>query len=73
MTVRYEQFEAEADRLKVSFNQIKCGRLRQPIKMDTTEQSLEGVCSLNDKGCIYEYPLVECKFEKDYMHKYRNI
>lgn len=58
--VGYTEIDNESTRLDCKYNEVMCGRLRQPVKLKTNKQKIEGICSLDWRPCRYKYPIKEC-------------
>ena len=61
--VDYNKLNKIADDYKVGIDNIKCGRLRQPIFLE--DDSLRGICCLDTTMCKYKFPIDKCPYGKE--------
>lgn len=70
--VKFDDITKIADAFGVSHDEIKCGRMRQPISIVEDNCYIEGICSLDGRECSYVYPFKyeDCERQQKIMSKY---
>jgi hypothetical protein len=70
--VGYVEILKIANKLGVQHDDIKCGRMRQPIYINEHRRKITGTCCLDWRKCHYKYPQKynDCSRQKLIMGHY---